>query len=258
MKSKTVFTKRGLIVVIGIAIFLLANLAAVGARGRQRAKEAVCLSNLRKWGSVFQMYAQDNDGFFMEGRNFNPWWLALEPYYKNRRLLCCPMAKNPDLPAWPNTYHSGNFGTWPRQWFPDPKGGPNFYGSYGINEWVCNPTEVYGIDPAEFQNFWRTPNVAGADRIPLLLDSWWDQGWAHYYDWIPDWPGQWQSTGANDMAHFCLIRHSGAINGVFLDGSAKRVELKCLWNLNWHRGYPVDEPPPDWPDWIEELPECDL
>ena len=152
MKSKTAFTKRDLVVTLGCIVFLLANFAAVGSRGRQRAKEAVCLSNLRKWGTVFHAFAADNDGFFMEGRSLDPWWLALEPYYKNRELLCCPMANNPDLPAWPNTYHSGNFGTWPHLWFPDPKGGPDFYGSYGINEWVCNPYRVAGqISPAEFK-----------------------------------------------------------------------------------------------------------
>jgi prepilin-type processing-associated H-X9-DG protein len=60
------------------------------------------------------------------------------------------------------------------------------------------------------------------------------------------------------MAHFCIIRHYGAVNGVFLDGSARKVGLKELWNLNWHRDYPVDADPPEWPQWMQELPECNL
>ena len=29
------------------------------------------------------------------------------------------------------------------------------------------------------------------------------------------------------------------INSLFIDGSARKVPVKQLWNLNWHVGYPV-------------------
>ena len=253
-------SKKDLIISFVCIAFLLAALGSVGSTGRRRAKEALCLSNLRRWGNVFLAFAEDNDGYFMAGRHpdsskSNNWWRALEPYYGDRNLLRCPEGNNEYLKAWTG---GGNHGVWGPQWFPPgpPEGDGPWWGSYGINEWVCNPPADPGVYRPE--KYWRTPNVAGAETIPLLLDSWWDQGWAEYHDTIPSFPGQWEGIGMDDMGHFCIIRHYGAINGVFLDGSAHRIELKCLWSLNWHRGYPVDADEPEWPQWIQELPECNL
>jgi len=262
--ARRAFTLVELLVVIAIIALLMSILMPALGRVRKQAKLVICQSQLKQWGTFFFMYTDDNDTSFMPGRGQDydeeNWWSALEPYYKDRRLLCCPMANNPDLPAWPNTYRSGNFGVWPPQWFPDPKGGPNFYGSYGINEWVCNPYKVASsIEDFEFQNFWRTTQVKGGAYIPLLLDAWWDQAWAHYEDWIPDWPGQWEGTGGNDMAHFVHVRHGYFINCLFMDFSVRKMSLKCLWGLKWHRGYDVSAPPPDWDEkeWIKKFPACD-
>jgi prepilin-type N-terminal cleavage/methylation domain-containing protein len=262
MDRRRGFTLVELLVVIAIIALLMSILMPALGRVRKQAKLVICQSQLKQWGSFFFMYADDNESSFMEGRGINPWWTALEPYYKNRALLCCPMANNPDLPAWPNNYHSGNFGTWPKEWFSDPKGGPNFYGSYGINEWVCNPDRPLfsEIGITEFQNsYWRNTQVTGGAYIPLLLDAWWDQGWAHSYDWIPDWPGQWEGTTGGDMAHFCHVRHGYYLNSLFMDYSVRKVSLKCLWNFKWHRVYDVSAPPPDFSekDWIKKFPECD-
>ncbi len=260
MDKRRGFTLVELLVVIAIIALLMSILMPALGRVRKQAKLVICQSQLKQWGSFFFMYTEDNESSFMEGRGLNPWWLALEPYYKDRRLLCCPMANNPDLPAWPNNFRSGNFGTWPHNWFPDPKGGPDFYGSYGINEWVCNPSKPHAaVDPSEFQNYWRTTQVKGGAYIPLLLDAWWDQAWAHYEDWVPDWPGQWEGTGGNDMAHFIHVRHGYYINGLFMDFSVRKMSLKCLWGLKWYRGYDLSAPPPDWDDteWIKKFPACD-
>ncbi len=85
MKSKATFMKKDLVVVLGCIVFLLANIGAIGPRGRQRAKEAVCLSNLRKWGLIFQMYAQDNNGSTIGGSEF--WVTKLYPYHKSIKLM---------------------------------------------------------------------------------------------------------------------------------------------------------------------------
>ena len=258
MSKRRGFTLVELLVVIAIIALLMSILMPALGRVKKQAKLVICQSQLKQWGTFFFMYTEDNESSFMPGRGQNSWeenwWAVLEPYYKDRRLLCCPMANNPDLPAWPNNYRSGNFGVWPPQYFPD-----GFYGSYGINEWVCNPYKVSTIDASEFQNFWRTTQVKGGAYIPLLLDAWWDQAWAHYYDWIPDWPGQWEGTGANDMAHFCHVRHGYFINCLFMDFSVRKMSLKCLWNLKWHRGYDVSADPPDFEgkDWIKKFPACD-
>ncbi|MHC4158354.1 MAG: hypothetical protein ACYSSO_04660 [Planctomycetota bacterium] len=246
-------TKRDLIVIFGCIVFLLATLGAVGDSGRRRAKEIVCLSNLRQWGAAFMMFAEDHGGYFMGGRSDpggNNWFQVLEPYYGDRNLLLCPMADDPSLNPWEGF---GNFGTWGPNWYP---GG--FYGSYGVNEWICNPqSSIWG---GSSEKYWRTPNVAGTDKIPLLLDAWWDQGWAEAFDWIPSYPGEFEGVGGDDMAHFCVIRHDGAVNGIFLDGSASRIELQCLWWLKWNRLSDMEDAPTyeDYPDWLKELPECNL
>ena len=67
MKAKTAFTKKDLIVALGCIVFLLANIAAVGKGGRNRAKQLVCLANLRQLGSAWFAFAQDNDGRLVGG-----------------------------------------------------------------------------------------------------------------------------------------------------------------------------------------------
>jgi len=205
------------------------------------------------------MFAEDNDGYFMGGRSItdwrnNIWWAALEPYYLDRNLLCCPMAKDPYKNPWEGY---GNFGTWGPTWFPD-----GFYGSYGLNEWICNPVFKKGEWPmyGDEKKYWRTANVAGMDKIPLLADSWWSQGWCEAFDWIPTYPGEWEGRFGDDVAQFCIVRHDGGINGIFLDGSAKRIELQCLWRLKWNRLSDMEEAPTpeEFPDWLKELPECNL
>ena len=58
------FAKKDVVVALGCVVFLLASLGAVGDSGRKRAKEAVCLSNLRQWGTIWAMYTDDNNGYF--------------------------------------------------------------------------------------------------------------------------------------------------------------------------------------------------
>ena len=47
-----------------------------------------------------------------------------------------------------------------------------------------------------------------------------------------------------------LNRHGGAVNGLFLDLSARKIGLKELWKVKWHRDWPDDNPPPFWPAWM--------
>ena len=268
MKSKTEFTKRDLIVVIGIAIFPLANIAAVGSRGRQRAKEAVCLSNLRQWGAIFSMYLGDNEGIFMRGwwtsgpEPINPhkdyWMEALRPYYgNNHKLRCCPEAVIPGTEIGQGPYGGvqpdATFYAWGA--FAGECGQPSpswywtvacDYGSYGINGYVQNPplsTGTYqGHDP---KWNWRIANVAGVDNIPLLLDAQWVDGWPHHTNDPPAFQGQrWDSVDM--MKRFCLNRHNGFVNCAFLDFSARKVGLKELWRLKWHRMFDLTYPLPDW------------
>jgi hypothetical protein len=48
-------------------ILLLGILAAIGASGRERAKRAVCLANLRQLTAAWSLYADQNDGKIVNG-----------------------------------------------------------------------------------------------------------------------------------------------------------------------------------------------
>ncbi len=254
MKAKAALTKKDLIVVLACGVFLLANIAAVGPRGRRHAKQMLCLSNLHKWGIIFQQFAADNDGYFMRGWfqsfdnnypiNSDYWMEALRPYYGNEhKLRCCPEATVPssEINARGEYYIGGTFTAWGvlsswgwEVWTPGD------YGSYGMNSWVCNPPQQEDSWPPILWN-WRTANVAGAENVPLFTDNQWIDGWPTEFDDPPAFEGEPFNWGSQ-MGRFCINRHEGFINSAFLDFSARKIGLKELWTLKWHRSFLVDGP----------------
>jgi hypothetical protein len=265
MKPKTVFSKADVIVTIGCIVFLLANIAAVGPGGQRHAKQMLCLSQLHKWGDIFQDYLHDNDGYFMPGwypnlNNDNSIWMSvLRDYYGNNdKLRCCPEATVPGSEIGGSEYGgSGVFTAWGV--FSEAWGlvVPGDYGSYGMNGWVCNPpVDITGHSP---DGNWKTANVTGGYNIPLFLDSWWIDGWPRHTNAPPEYDGDLDPT--NQMGRFCINRHRGYINSAFLDFSARKVGLKELWTLKWHREYDTCGPwtvcggiqPTDWPIWMQDF-----
>jgi prepilin-type processing-associated H-X9-DG protein len=63
------------------------------------------------------------------------------------------------------------------------------------------------------------------------------------------------------MGRFCISRHDGYINALFLDFSVRKVGLKELWTLKWHRQYDTcgtwtvcgGISPTDWPIWMQDF-----
>ena len=244
------FTVIEVLVIIAITALLVSILIPATIRARLQSKAVICQSNLRQWGLYFKMYTDDNNGSFNAGRGVHPWYRALKLYYQDANdLLLCTMAPNPDKDIWDDYV---TFSTWGPIYF---KG---IYGSYGINAWVTNPP---GSSPFNYkpENNWRTTNVKGAHFIPLLLCSWWSEGWSENTDSVPKYPGQLETITYDDIGHFCISRHQGYINALYMDSSVRKVALKRLWRLRWHRKYPLSAPPPtDWNDpghWMHNLPE---
>ena len=279
MKHRTVFTKADVIVTLGCIVFLLGTIGAVGPGGQRHAKEMLCLSQLHKWGEVFRDYLNDNGGYFMKGWrpdstvNSDLWMEALRQYYGGSdKLRCCPEAVVASSEVGFGEYQNsgsafvgwGVFGfnsdqecgepltAWPPATVCD-------YGSYGINGYVHNPP------PIDFQGHlsewnWRVANVSGGDNIPLFMDSKWVNGWPLHTNNPPEYDGQmWDSV--DQMNRFCMNRHRGYVNSLFLDGSSRKVGLKELWTLKWHREFDTCGPwtvcggvtPNDWPEWMREF-----
>ncbi|MHC4396967.1 MAG: type II secretion system protein [Planctomycetota bacterium] len=252
------FTLIELLVVIAIIALLMSILMAALARTRRQTKTAICQSNLKQWGLLFVMYTGDNHGSFMGGyRARQSWRDALRKYVKPKGgITCCPEAAKKPV----KRKNSGStFEPWGL--IPDRLGGYD-YGSYGINTWVPNrPNEGIVGRPGTEPWFWRRDDIKGAANVPLLLDAVWVCSPPSETDDPPQYQGAiWSPSGGGPshggMGVFCIDRHSGYINCLFVDYNVRKVGLKELWNLKWHRNYNIHALKPNWPNvgsgWLEK------
>lgn len=251
-----------LLVVIAIIALLMSILVPALARVRRQAKDVLCQSNLRQWSVCFSMYTDDYEGYFNAGwpsgysdGALAEWHNSLLPYIgDDTGLACCPEATKPEsegglmpLAAW---------GEYAGPWFRVIR-----YGSYGINGYVHDPPpgwESHGR-PREF--FWRHKNVKGTTEIPLFMDAQRFDGWPLQEDIPPEFESDYfGGTWSDQMRRFCVNRHIGAVNGICLDLAVRRIPLKCLWKLKWHRMYDTNGDQPTWETealWMRNFKECE-
>ncbi len=96
------FTLIELLVVIAIIAILAAMLFPVFARAREKARQVVCMSNMKQLGMAFGMYAADYhrlpwDDLTVGGapEGTAPTWtwrLMIYPYVRNADIFVCPTA----------------------------------------------------------------------------------------------------------------------------------------------------------------------
>jgi len=88
------FTLIELLVVIAIIAILAAILFPVFAQAREKARQIVCVSNVKGYGLAFLMYAQDYDEQMVSqvngGSDYTQFQYLTQPYVKNRQILICP------------------------------------------------------------------------------------------------------------------------------------------------------------------------
>ncbi len=276
MSKRKGFTLIELLVVIAIIALLMAILMPALNRVKKQAKATACQSNVRQWGLIFRLYANDNEGKLPQsitGGSLTAqeayWMVATLSYYQDKKIRLCPSTKI--VRVMENRSHGGALAAWGPF---DPGGSSDWWadfdtGSYGINEWCsCPPPEFnrYWTFPTE--NAWRIMDTKGASRIPLFLDC-------VYVDVYPldtdepldfepppyEWNNSWGDWGVQAMRLVCIDRHSGGINGVFLDGSVAKIPLRALWKLKWHRQFNINGPwtkaggvqSSDWPQWMRRF-----
>ena len=80
---KKSFTLIELLIVIAIVAILMAILLPTLHRVRRLAKAIACQGNLRQWGLMFSMYADNNDHKFFKQKTGDTWIGPMEPYYRN-------------------------------------------------------------------------------------------------------------------------------------------------------------------------------
>jgi prepilin-type N-terminal cleavage/methylation domain-containing protein/prepilin-type processing-associated H-X9-DG protein len=267
MGKRKAFTLIELLVVIAVIALLMSILMPALSRAKKQARNVACRATLKQWGPIWFMYCSDNDGSFPSGNDDvnwtrGEWIIALRSLYETRsEILRCPMATR-RLPSGENqggpfnTYVMGTGGT----------GNLQEECSYGQNNWLFNPPTgagvIQGRDPAWY---WRNTNVKGnLNNIPVFADTMWRGGAPSYKDSNridpPQFNGQWLNAG-HEMKHFCVDRHSGSVNHLFLDWSVRPVGIKELWTLRWHRQFDTrgrwtlagGVSPADWPEWMRSF-----
>ncbi len=258
MKRGNNFTKKDIVIVLVCIIFLIANISAIGDNGRRRAKQALCLANLMKWGQVFHAYTADNDGYFHARSVGNPvgysriWIYFYEPYYRDPMMRYCPAAVDRSLKTGPFGTWNLNFGAWNPD---DPEYcGPNppYDGSYGINRYIPN---LVGQGMENDPVYWRRAGIKGASQVPVLTDC----QFVAYYARPTSSPPPYDGAFENEMQWACINRHEGFINACFMDFSARKVGLKELWTLKYSRTFDTCGPwttcggvqPSQWPQWMQ-------
>ena len=253
------FTLIELLVVIGIIGILAALLLPAIASAKERGKSAKCQNNLKQWGLIWEMYLNDNDQVFSDGISVN-WargeWIQALSAYKTEKTsgiqLCPSAAQRAGNTAWGGAHRSYRQGT-----------GEN--ASYGHNNWLYNPPYSgsslgHGWRNGTIQGrpvawHWRGPlQIMDQDptQIPVIADSMWRGDGPRHTDRPSTERDKWRGYGQG-MAHFCIDRHDLAVNVLMLDWHVKRVSLKQLWKLKWHRNYNVNHRPA-WPSWMRDLP----
>ena len=271
MRKRKGFTLIELLVVISVVVLLMALLLPALQRTRNQARVVVCQAHLKQWGTVLALYAEDNEGWIPSERGlgnlmwfFRDSWLPegdpnRPPVYHDlntKGIACCPMTVKvrPDTGSGFSlgviTWHLGTitvrngttFGAWEIVSPP-----PRFTGSYGFNSTKSYNSlkTVRGVE---------THLAKDRANIPVILDC-------------TTWTGRHQNSepprpGEKSRPYdFCINRHNGYINGLFLDWSVRRVGLKELWTLKWDEQADTAGPwtkaggvqPEDWPEWMRRF-----
>jgi prepilin-type N-terminal cleavage/methylation domain-containing protein/prepilin-type processing-associated H-X9-DG protein len=288
MRNGKGFTLIELLVVIAIIALLMAILMPTLQRVRRQGKAVVCQSNLRQWGTLWTSWTTENGGYF-PGRSpddipvdlsSDAWaggtWTTWGPtggYHDpdwdsaTKGIRLCPMATKLANPTGRSNWIGGTFLAWGRygskdQWRSDISGlWEDYYGSYGTNPRVA----IGGFDRGIVSpgpHYWKIAHVAGASNIPLHLDCSFMGGYLIDTNPPPESdPVPRASMRPAENFNFCMNRHDGGINGLFLDCSVRKVGLKELWTLKWWRKFDTAGPwtkaggvqPEDWPQWMRRF-----
>jgi len=260
------FTLIELLVVIAIIALLMSILMPSLNLARRQARMAGCKMNMHNWGLIWDMYCEDNNGLFPDsltgtyGWPRGTWIIALRGKWDTKSdILRCPSAvkRPPNAPVYGSSRYSYIMGN-------TNDGAEAEECSYGANCWIYDfKPGVSSIQwrPTEWN--WRTKNVRRAYRVPVFGDAMWRGGGPAehgVHGQPPEFKDQWLGYDY-EMMHFCIDRHNGFVNHLFMDWSARTVGLKELWTLKWHKEFNTKDfytqaggiEATEWPQWMRRF-----
>ena len=283
--KRNAFTLIELLVVIAVIALLMAVLLPALQRARNQARKVMCQSNLRQFGTVLRMYVEDNEGRIPTGTATALWLLRgssqgeqhhqdpnvpeVSQSVRMARAALCPMAVRPGESGFFSDSAGGDggqfwrvrgtFGSQFRAWtITSP--GPAFDASYGFNYWPFGSLRSQlrsGFFPSgpRYRRDLNVFTVSDRSKVPILLDSMGPGS----EPGSTDTPAKSPDTGSR--MPYCINRHNGHVNGLFLDWSVREVGLKELWTLKWCPNFDTAGPwtlaggvqPEDWPQWMRNF-----
>ncbi len=268
LAQKKGFTLIELLVVISIIALLLSILMPSLNRVKKQAQQVVCQSNLRQLSTAYMMYLEDNENKYPTAYYFvktigdtelaNCWYTATQPYLSGEKeIYLCPSAKKPE-----SSDGSGHpYAAFDASYFHEDL--PLF--SYGHNDWVLSgwlgEPDSYPSSTAE-SLAWKTNMVKRSYKVPVLGDASYPIATDVWFYPAPPRPPRfkgdhgWKDTTSrlDQLKRFCLDRHNLGVNWTFMDNSVRKVGLKELWKIEFHKRWnrknvDVDEYV-EWPAWM--------
>lgn len=284
------FTLIELLVVIAIIALLMSILMPALAKVKRQAQGVVCQAILKQWATIFSMYTEDYDGQVPVGlgreQYGNAWtvqgyWIvSLRRYFppaSGSKIFFCPAAAKlregsetgdkSIFAAWAESGKNqatdkGFAGYMPKEYLWSDG---TIHGSIGYNRNIANwPPEwaqydVWNIIGHQYSNV----RVAGGNLIPVFGDNMMSGAAFSYEASPPDIEGAYGNVLWNNyeacawMINRHGTRNEGVTNLSFLDGTVRKVGLKELWTLHWHKLWKeeinMSPSESEWPDWMERF-----
>jgi prepilin-type N-terminal cleavage/methylation domain-containing protein/prepilin-type processing-associated H-X9-DG protein len=236
-RRRAAFTLIELLVVIAVIAILTALLLPALQGAKEKAKQAVCASNLKQMGQAVQMYAQDSNDYLPFNSNGGcglphgilAWPLVLWPeYIPNHKIFVCPSKrKGVGIGNYTNCYSDTNGGS------PFYIGNPPLPLAYGWNSWYLPQVEA---TPPFFNELVKYS--AFQKRAPYMMmfadssgrlsppSTWYQDGEGGI--WIIP------ATSPDDPNEFRIkYRHNRTATACFLDGHVETVQWKAAGTGYW-------------------------